>query len=188
MLCMVAGWGVLMTGACRAAEPTDSQTAATKEERASMTLQLSSTAFEPGAYIPKKHTGEGPDLSPPLKWTDPPPGAKTFALICDDPDAPVGTWVHWVIWAMPASTRELPEAILTQKLLENGMKQGMNDFHKIGYGGPMPPRGSDHRYFFRLYALDTDLALNPGATRKELLNAMKGHILAQGELMGRYKR
>jgi hypothetical protein len=153
-----------------------------------MTLQLSSSAFGHGAYIPKKYTGEGQDVSPPLTWSDPPRNAKSLALICDDPDAPVGTWVHWVAWGIKPDARELPEAVPADKELHNGMKQGINDFRKIGYGGPMPPRNSDHRYFFRLYALDNEPALSPGAGKKDLLNGMKGHVLAEGELMGRYKR
>jgi len=153
-----------------------------------MKLELSSTGFQPGAYIPKKYTGEGQDVSPPLKWSAPPEGTVAFALICDDPDAPVGTWVHWVAWGIKPDTRELAEAVPPQKELPSGMRQGTNDFRKIGYGGPMPPRGSDHRYFFRLYALDANPTLEAGASKKDLVAAMKGHILAEGELMGRYKR
>jgi Raf kinase inhibitor-like YbhB/YbcL family protein len=153
-----------------------------------MAWQLSSTAFEKGAPIPRKYTGEGPDVSLPLHWTDPPQGCKSLALICDDPDAPVGNWVHWVIWAIPANARELPEAVPKQKQLDDGAKQGTNDFKKIGYGGPMPPPGPVHRYFFKLYALDIDLPVPAGATKKDLLGAMQGHVVAQTELMGRYKR
>ena len=153
-----------------------------------MSFELASTAFGQGAYIPKKHTGEGPDLSPPLRWTDPPAGAKSFALICDDPDAPVGTWVHWVLWGIKPDVSELPEGVAPEEEASTGVKQGSNDFRKIGYGGPMPPPGADHRYFYKLYALDTDLPLSPGASKKDLVAAMKGHILAEAELMGRYKR
>lgn len=153
-----------------------------------MKLELSSAAFQPGTYIPKKYTGEGQDVSPPLKWSTPPAGTVAFALICDDPDAPVGTWVHWVAWGIKPDVRELPEAVPPQKESPNGMRQGTNDFRKIGYGGPMPPRGSDHRYFFRLYALDANPTIEAGASKKDLVAAMQGHILAEGELMGRYKR
>ncbi|MBI4558808.1 MAG: YbhB/YbcL family Raf kinase inhibitor-like protein [Candidatus Hydrogenedentes bacterium] len=153
-----------------------------------MDFKLTSPVFQEGAYIPKKHTGEGPDASPQLKWTDPPAGTKSLALICDDPDAPVGTWVHWVIWGIKPDARELPEGVPTKEAAANGTKQGINDFKKIGYGGPMPPRGSDHRYFFKLYALDTEINLAPGATKKALLDAMKGHVLAETQIMGRYKR
>ena len=190
MKCSVMGIVAIAAVSCQAAEQTPAGQPAVpaKEGGTQMALQVSSTAFEAGAYIPKKYTGEGADVSPPLKWSDPPQGAKNFVLICDDPDAPVGTWVHWVAWGIPAAVRELPEAVPTQKQLDNGIRQGANDFRKIGYGGPMPPRGSDHRYFFKFYALDAEIALSPGAAKKDLLNAMKGHVLAEGELMGRYKR
>lgn len=153
-----------------------------------MSFQLSSTAFEAGGTIPKKYTCDGPDLSPPLAWTDPPAGTQSFALICDDPDAPAGTWVHWVIYDLPPTARSLPEGVPANETLENGARQGRNDFRRIGYGGPCPPRGPAHRYFFKLYALDTKLNLKSGATKMELERAMKGHILAQAEWMGRYGR
>lgn len=150
-------------------------------------IRITSPAFEEGGMIPRKYTCDGSDVSPPLVWTSVPEGAKTLALICDDPDAPMGTWVHWVVFNIPASTRELPENIPPQKTLASGAKQGINDFGKIGYGGPCPPGGT-HRYYFKLYALDTEINLEAGATKTELLKAMEGHILAQGQLMGKYKR
>jgi len=153
-----------------------------------MEFILTSSAFEPGGTIPKLYTCDGPDVSPPLRWTDPPPWTRSLALICDDPDAPVGTWVHWVLYSLPHEIRELPEGVPPQPTLPGGGKQGRNDFRKIGYGGPCPPRGPAHRYFFRLYALDADPGLEPGATKQELLKAMTNHILAQAELMGRYRR
>jgi Raf kinase inhibitor-like YbhB/YbcL family protein len=153
-----------------------------------MAFQLMTTAFQPGEMIPKRHTCEGPDVSVPLTWRDPPHGTKSFALICDDPDAPVGTWVHWVIYDLPAGTRDLPEGVPPRESLGSGAKQGVNDFRRIGYGGPCPPPGRPHRYFFKLYALDAVLGLKPRAAKAELLRAMEGHILAQTELMGRYKR
>jgi Raf kinase inhibitor-like YbhB/YbcL family protein len=150
-------------------------------------MELSSTAFKNGEYIPNKYTGEGLDVSPPLKWSAVPEGTKSIALIADDPDAPRGTWTHWVAWDIPPDTTELPEAVPAQKTLDNGIKQGANDFGKFGYGGPMPPPGSDHRYYFRVYALKNPP--NPaGAKKKDLEQAMQGQILGQGELMGRYKR
>lgn len=153
-----------------------------------MEIKITSTAFEEGGLIPKKYTCDGIDVSPPLEWTSVPEGTKSFALICDDPDAPTrGTWIHWVIFNMPADTRELPENIPPQKTLANGAKQGINDFRKIGYGGPCPPSGT-HRYYFYLYALDTEIKLEGGAIKEQLLKAMKGHILAEGQLMGKYKR
>jgi Raf kinase inhibitor-like YbhB/YbcL family protein len=153
-----------------------------------MKIELSSTAFGDGESIPKKFTGDGEDVSPPLRWPDPPRETKSFALICDDPDAPKKTWVHWVLFNLPAEKRELEEAVPAQEVLAGGAKQGKNDFDKIGYGGPAPPPGKPHRYYFKLYALGTMLDLAPGATKDQLLAAMKGHILAEGQLMGRYGR
>jgi len=153
-----------------------------------MALKVESPAFSPGGDIPRQHTCDGPDLSPPLRWSEPPAGTQSLALICDDPDAPAGTWVHWVLYRIPASARGLPEGVPKRETLADGSRQGRNDFGKVGYGGPCPPRGPKHRYFFKLYALDTVLDLPPGATKAELLKAMEGHVLAQGELMGRYGR
>ena len=153
-----------------------------------MSLKLTSTAFEPGSTIPKKFTCDGPDVSPALAWSGAPAGTQSFALIMDDPDAPVGTWVHWVLYDLPTGTHELAEGVPKQEELPNGARQGRNDFRRIGYGGPCPPPGPAHRYFFKLYALDAPLALTPGATKAEVEAAMRGHILAHAELMGRYKR
>jgi hypothetical protein len=154
----------------------------------SVALQFTSPAFVEGASIPAKHTCDGADLSPPLKWGKVPPGTKGLALICDDSDAPVGTWVHWVIYGLPASVTELPEGLPTTETLPSGAKQGINDFRRIGYGGPCPPGGPSHRYFFKLYALDMEINLPPKVTKQALLKAMEGHILAEGQLMGKYKR
>jgi Raf kinase inhibitor-like YbhB/YbcL family protein len=153
-----------------------------------MTIELHSTAFQPGATIPKPYTGDGADQSPPLSWSEPPAGTKSLALICEDPDAPRGIWTHWVLFNLPADTRELKEGVPAKETLSNGARQGKNDFKNIGYGGPAPPKGKPHRYFFKLYALDATLDLPAGATRTELLDAMKGHILAEGQLMGKYGR
>jgi Raf kinase inhibitor-like YbhB/YbcL family protein len=153
-----------------------------------MTITLTSSAFQEGEAIPKVHTGDGADTTPALQWTEPPAGTKTLALICDDPDAPRGTWVHWVLFNLPAGPRELPAGVPTRETLDNGARQGKNDFGKIGYGGPAPPRGKPHRYFFKLYALDATLNLSAGASKAQLLDAMKGHALAEGQLMGTYKR
>jgi len=153
-----------------------------------MKIDLTSTAFREGETIPKEYTGDGRNVSPTLKWSDPPDPTKSFALICDDPDAPRGTWVHWVLFNIPAGQRQLDEAVATQESLAGGIKQGKNDFGKIGYGGPAPPRGKPHRYFFKLYALDTLLDLAAGATKSQLLEAMKGHVLAEGQIMGLYGR
>jgi len=148
-----------------------------------MTIMITSTVFAAGAIIPKEHTGDGADTSPPLAWTDPPAATRSFALICDDPDAPRGTWVHWVLFNLPADLRELKEGAEIK-----GSTQGMNNFGNLGYGGPAPPPGKPHRYYFKLYALDRRLDLPAGTTKAQLENAMKGHILAEGQLMGKYQR
>ena len=150
-------------------------------------MKLTSTAFGEGGMIPAQYTCNGPDISPPLNWEDVPEQTKSLALIADDPDAPVGTWVHWVLYNLPADTHELQEDLPKTKVLPNGAMQGTNDFRKIGYGGPCPPGGT-HRYFFKLYALDELVDLNPGARKKDLLDAMKGHILAECQLMGKFSR
>jgi Raf kinase inhibitor-like YbhB/YbcL family protein len=153
-----------------------------------MSIELTSSAFTQGSTIPRRYTGDGEDVSPPLRWSDPPEGTRSLALICEDPDAPKGTWTHWVLFDLPAQARELKEGVPAKEGLADGARQGKNDFGKIGYGGPAPPRGKPHRYFFKLYALDAAPGLAAGATRAELLAAMKGHVLAEGELMGLYGR
>jgi Raf kinase inhibitor-like YbhB/YbcL family protein len=153
-----------------------------------MTVDLTSAAFKEGDSIPKQYTADGKDMSPPLHWTEPPPGTKSFALICEDPDAPRGTWTHWVLFNLSPDTRDLPEAVPAKETLNNGARQGNNDFKKIGYGGPAPPKGKLHRYLFKVFALDTMLELPTGATKETLIGAMKGHELAQGHLTGVYER
>lgn len=150
-------------------------------------MEIISSAFSDGAMIPQKYTCDDNDISPPLKWSLAPDGTKTFALICDDPDAPVGTWVHWVLFNLLGNINELSENIPTMEVLTNGAKQGKNDFGKIGYGGPCPPGGT-HRYYFKIYALNVELDVEPGITKSDLLKAMEGHVLSEGQLMGRYKR
>lgn len=159
-----------------------------KKETARMTIKVTSSAFQSGQAIPARYTCEGADTSPPLQWSGVPVGAKTLALICDDPEAPVGTWVHWVLYDLPVTTAELTEKAPTSEMLPSGAKQGINDFKRVGYGGPCPPPGKPHRYYFKLYALDIELALKPRATKQELLRAMEGHILVDGQLMGTYQR
>lgn len=150
-------------------------------------MKLSTTAFDPGGMIPARFTCDGDDISPALSWQDLPAGAASLAIICDDPDAPAGTWVHWVYYDIPAQLSRLPEGVPNLERPASGGVQGINDFRKLGYGGPCPPGGT-HRYFFNLYALDSVLGLAPGATKKQLLKAMAGHVLEHAELMGRYKR
>ncbi len=152
-----------------------------------MNIELKSTAFEEGAMIPKLYTCDGKDISPPLSWSGVPAGAKSIALIMDDPDAPRGTWVHWVLFNIPPDTKSLAENVPRTASLANGAKHGKNSWPKLGYGGPCPP-GGIHRYYFKVYALDTVLSLESGITKAQLLKAMEGHILAEGQLMGRYTR
>jgi Raf kinase inhibitor-like YbhB/YbcL family protein len=153
-----------------------------------MALHITSLDFSAGEAIPKKFTCDAQDVSPKLEWHEAPANTESFALIMDDPDAPAGTWVHWVLYDLPADAKELPERVARQEQLASGARQGRNDFGKIGYSGPCPPPGKPHRYFFRLYALDTKLNLKSGATKADLELAMKPHILTQAELIGRYGR
>lgn len=153
-----------------------------------MKLTVNSSAFREGQPIPAKYTCQGEDVSPPLEWSVPPEGTQSLALICDDPDAPVGTWVHWVLYGLPPGTRNLPEHVPARETLPDGSRQGVNDFRRVGYGGPCPPPGKAHRYYFKVYALDTSVALPPRATKAQLLQAITGHILAEGQLMGTYQR
>jgi Raf kinase inhibitor-like YbhB/YbcL family protein len=152
-----------------------------------MDIKLTSSAFEEGGMIPSKYTCDGQDISPPLTWDDVPANTESIAVICDDPDAPMGTWVHWVLFNIPPDVTSLPEGVPRQKTLSNGARHGQNDFRNFGYGGPCPPGGT-HRYYFKLYALDTAFNLEAGITKSRLVDAMKGHILAEGQLMGKYRR
>ncbi|MDX9974979.1 MAG: YbhB/YbcL family Raf kinase inhibitor-like protein [FCB group bacterium] len=149
---------------------------------------LTSPAFNDDEAIPPRCTADGEDVSPALHWLDSPAETKSFALIVDDPDAPRGTWVHWVAWGIPAGRRELPEGVAKQDRTAEGISQGKNDFGKVGYNGPAPPPGKPHRYFFKLYALDFAPEARPGLTKQELLKLVEGHVLAEGQLMGTYRR
>jgi Raf kinase inhibitor-like YbhB/YbcL family protein len=151
-------------------------------------MQVTSTAFTNGAAIPAQYTCDGKNVSPPLTWSEVPQGARSLALIADDPDAPAATWVHWVVYDLPPSTSGLAEDVPKSQFLAGGAKQGLNDFKHLGYGGPCPPHGKPHRYFFKLYALDTVLELKPGVTKKDLEHAMQNHIVAQAQLLGTYQR
>lgn len=153
-----------------------------------MAFEIKSSAFSQGQPIPAKYSCEGPDISVPISWSDAPANTASFTLIADDPDAPMGTWVHWVMYDLPPDSHQLPEAVPKLKTLPDGSKQGINDFGRIGYGGPCPPQGNPHRYFFKLYALDQKIGLPPGATKSQILDSMKNHKLAEAQLMGIYKR
>lgn len=153
-----------------------------------MVFRLESQEFKNGGMIPKKFTCDGDDISPPLTWADPPAGTNSFALICDDPDAPMLTWSHWVVYLIPGDQMEFKEGLPTREVLERGIKQGINSWRRSGYGGPCPPGKSIHRYFFKLYALDQVLDLAPRLGKRELEMAMKGHVLAEAQLIGIYGR
>jgi len=152
-----------------------------------MALEVRSSAFSEGGSIPSQYTCDGKDVSPPLSWSGIPAAAKSLALICDDPDAPAGVWVHWVLYDLPPSTSTLPEAVPARAEVAGVGRQGKNDFRKVGYGGPCPPSGT-HRYVFTLYALDSKLDLAAGATKQDLLAAMRGHVVAESKLTGKYSR
>ena len=188
-------FAVVLSSACVPSAPETTERTASDPLTTGETssIELTSDAFAPGQPIPPKHacTGDASsslkDISPALAWGEPPAGTQSFALIMDDPDAPGGTWVHWVIFNIPASARVLPESMPTDETLPDGGMSGNNSWGRTGYGGPCPPSGT-HRYFFKLYALDEMLAISAGAGKGELEKAMVGHILAQGELMGTFSK
>ncbi|MEL7669769.1 YbhB/YbcL family Raf kinase inhibitor-like protein [Methanobacterium sp.] len=153
-----------------------------------MGINLMSDVFEEGDIIPTMHTCDDKNISPPLRWDSLPERTMSFAILCEDPDAPRGTWTHWIIFNILPSVMELSAGIKNEEKLSNGMTQGINDFGYAGYGGPCPPEGEKHRYFFRIYALDTTLNLSPGANRKEFLRALNENVLDEGQLMGIYGR
>ncbi len=158
-----------------------------KEKKMEISISITSPAFKEGEMIPAKYTVNGENISPPLNWKDIPQNTKTLAIINDDPDAFGGDFVHWVIYNIPVKTTGLPENLPPKEVLDNNIKQGTNDFPTIGYKGPQPPKGV-HRYMYKIYALDIELGLAPGATKQQLLKAMEGHILARGLLMGKYAK
>lgn len=188
---------VLQTGCSRREDSpvaptpvTDSPESSASTEATPAALALTSSAFSEGERIPPKYTCDGEDVSPPLSWSGAPEGTKSLALICRDPDAPTGTWVHWVLYNIAPDTTELPEGVPTTTTLDGDVLQGPNDFEKIGYGGPCPPKGKPHRYCFTLYAVEVELDdLNPtGAIAEAVEHAMSGFVLAEGDLTGTYKR
>ena len=176
----------VLVAACSGVEKAG-QTSPATEEVPAMTLELTSAAFREGQPIPARYTCTGEDISPPLAWRGAPPGTQSFALIMDDPDAPGRTWVHWVVFNLAADTTALPAAIRSDDDLPGEAAHGQNSWRRSDYGGPCPPSGT-HRYFFKLYALDTTLDLAPGATRQQVLDALAGHVLAEGQVMGTYKK
>ena len=155
--------------------------------RSRIMITLFSPAFKDGGKIPAKYTCKGENVSPQLSWPPPPQGTKSFAIVCNDPDAPSGNWLHWIIFNIPAASRGLEEGVPKASSLDDGSMQGMNDSKGLGYDGPCPPSGT-HRYFFSIYALDSMLELEAGASLNQLNGAMKGHILAEGSLMGTFSR
>jgi len=179
---------ILAAACARPPQPVSNQTnpVPTTRKAAAPQIKVISAAFKEGEPIPRPYTCQGINISPPLEWT-PTPEAKTLAIICNDPDAPAGAWTHWLVYNLPAATMGLIENMPAQEKVAGGGMQGKNDFGKIGYGGPCPASGT-HHYFFKVYALDTELPIKPGATKEQLLKAMEGHILAQGPLMGTYAR
>ena len=150
-------------------------------------MKLTSSAFEPNQLIPSQYTCDGEDISPPLDWDDPPEGTESLALICDDPDAPGKTWVHWIVYNLPNVAHSLPENVSSSISPLSESVQGKNDFKQVKYGGPCPPSGT-HRYFFKLYALDSKLNLESGATKAQVEAVMTGHILGKAQLIGLYSR
>jgi len=183
VLVFAAGMGLALVG-CGGKEPAP---VGGKGGQGMAKIEVTSTAFEPGAPIPKRYSRYGADVTPPLAWSGVPEGTKEIVLICDDPDAPVGTWVHWVFYGMPPGCTGLGEGFPRDKVLEDGSMQGKNSWGEIGYGGPQPPSGT-HRYFFRVYAADAPTGLKPGATKGEVLKALEGHVIGKGELMGTYAK
>jgi Raf kinase inhibitor-like YbhB/YbcL family protein len=151
-------------------------------------ISITSTSFVNGGSIPARFTCDGENLSPELSWSQPPAGTEGFALISDDPDAPGGIWVHWVLFNIPKDSRGLDEGVSKKEVLADGSVQGMTDFRRTGYGGPCPPPGRPHRYYFKIYALDAKLNLTASANKEDVEAAMEGHILANGELIGLYRR
>lgn len=159
-----------------------------KKADAANSITLSSPAFEDGKIIPTECTCDGKDVSPPLNLSAVPAGTKTFALICEDPDAPGGTWTHWMYYGIPASTTQFPQGVSPVENPPTGGHQSLNSFKRIGYGGPCPPPGQTHHYVFRIYALDADIPVQPATSLKDFTQLVKGHVVGQGELTGLYKR
>jgi Raf kinase inhibitor-like YbhB/YbcL family protein len=189
---IVASALILMLSACGTPEQKAAANHRSETEKGegamTATMKLTSTAFTHEGTIPVRYTCDGEDLSPPLNWEGAPAGTKAFALVCDDPDAPVGTWDHWLLFNIPAARATLPEGVAADATLEDGSRSGLNSWKRTGYGGPCPPPGKPHRYFFRLYALSAPVELSARARKSELLKAVQPLTLATGTLMGTYGR
>jgi Raf kinase inhibitor-like YbhB/YbcL family protein len=186
LICFALTAGLLLS-ACQEKKQAEKMQETSPKGEATMAIMVTSSAFDEGKMIPGIYTCDGKDISPPLKIEGIPDETKSIALISDDPDAPMGTWVHWVLYNLPPDTRDLQGSIPPDETLANGARHGISDFGRFGYGGPCPPSGV-HRYFFKVYALDAMLELSGQVTKSDLLTAMEGHILAEGQLIGRYKR
>ena len=180
---------MMLASACaqKTAAPTENSATRAASPNQLPAIAITSSAFQNGGAIPRQYTCDGVNVSPPLEWSGLPKSTKTIAIIADDPDAPAGTWVHWVIYNLPGDTIGMVENLPPTEEIKGGGAQGKNDFEKIGYGGPCPPSGT-HRYFFKLYALDTELPLKPGAGKADVEKAAAGHILAQAQLIGTYRK
>ncbi|HEX6908546.1 MAG TPA: YbhB/YbcL family Raf kinase inhibitor-like protein [Terriglobales bacterium] len=184
---LLAAFLLLASAIC----PADDATAAPSSPqpgRRAMSFVLETKAFPKGGEIPRKYTCSGEDVSPGLSWSGAPRGARSFVLSVEDPDAPSGTFTHWIVYDLPPGAHQLPENVPKTGDLSDGGHQGRNDFRRLGYGGPCPPPGKPHRYFFKVFALDSTLNLPAGASRQEVEQAMHGHLLAQAELMGKFAR
>lgn len=180
---LLCGFLVLSVSACRKTEENTVENAATQAK-----MTLASPAFEEGAPIPEKYTCQGPDVSPPLEWSNVPEGTKSLAMVVEDPDAPGGPFVHWVIYNIPPAGTGLPEDVPGDESLADGSIQGQNGFHRTGYAGPCPPPGKAHRYFFRIFALSDVLPAKSDPGEKDLMDLMRGRVIGQGELMGTAQR
>jgi hypothetical protein len=179
---------LLSVAACKRSDSSRQTRAAGQQGEQSMSLTVTSSVFKESERIPKKYTCDGDDISPPLEWSGIPKGTQSLTLICDDPDAPMGTWTHWILCGLAPDSTGLPEDVRLETRLPSGARHGMNSWHRLGYGGPCPPPGKPHRYYFKLYALDT-LINPPGSPDKVAVEkAMEGHVLEMAQLMGRYGR
>ena len=179
----------LAVAACNRGSKSQPPVADKQEGGSTMAMIIQSSAFGEGSRIPKKYSCDGEDVSPPLSWSGVPKGTVSLALICDDPDAPAGLWVHWVLWGLSPEADSLPEHVTLTTELPGGARQGLNSWRRLGYGGPCPPPGNPHRYYFKLYALDAAINPPPGTPDKLALEqAMEGHVLDVAQVMGRYGR